>query len=312
MRDEEIEKEAEVEEENKEVQEVEEENKEAQLKQPEEEIKHEEDESNDVSADGLVRLQKIIADRGFCSRRKAEDYITAGKVKVNHKVVDKLGSSFDPNCYIEVDGYPLARVGQKVYLAVNKPLGFICTASDPRDRKLVTQLVPPQYGRVFPIGRLDINSEGLILLTNDGDFANLVMHPSSSPDKVYEVKINKRLTKPEIEQLRNGIPLEDGMTSPAQVREAGISIYNCTYEITIHEGRNREIRRMMEYLGKRVYSLKRISIGNIGLKDMPRGSYREVPLKVVEQMRADCMTRKKNNDLQKVMEEKKKAALNAK
>lgn len=120
MIDEEIEKEAEVEEENKEAQEVEEENKEVQLEQPEEEIKHEEDESNDVSADGLVRLQKIIADRGFCSRRKAEDYITAGKVKVNHKVVDKLGSSFDPNCYIEVDGYPLARVGQKyIWQSIN-------------------------------------------------------------------------------------------------------------------------------------------------------------------------------------------------
>lgn len=281
---------------------MENENKEEVIESVNEEVVNDED----VTADGKVRLQKIIADRGFCSRRKAEEYITAGRVSVNHQVVDQLGSSFDPNCYIEIDGYPLAKVGQKVYLAVNKPLGFICTASDPKDRKLVTQLVPPQYGRVFPIGRLDINSEGLILLTNDGEFANLVMHPSSSPEKTYEVSVDKRLTKDEIENLKNGIMLEDGMTAPAKVREVGISIYRCTYQITIHEGKNREIRRMMEYFGKRVVKLKRITIGNIDLKDMPKGAYREVPSKVIEQLRAECLRKKKMYDLQKMMEEKKK------
>lgn len=260
----------------------------------------------DVSEDGKVRLQKIIADRGFCSRRKAEEYITAGRVTVDRRVVDQLGSSFDPNCRIEIDGFVLPKVGQKVYLAVNKPLGFICTASDPKDRKLVTQLVPPQYGRVFPIGRLDINSEGLILLTNDGEFANLVMHPSSSPDKTYEVSIDKRLSREEMEKLSNGIMLEDGMTAPAKIREVGISIYKCTYQITIHEGRNREIRRMMEYFGKKVVKLKRITIGNIDLKEMPKGAFREVPPKVIEQLRAECLRKKKMSDYQKAKSEQTK------
>lgn len=260
----------------------------------------------DVSEDGKVRLQKIIADRGFCSRRKAEEYITAGRVTVDRRVVDQLGSSFDPNCRIEIDGFVLPKVGQKVYLAVNKPLGFICTASDPKDRKLVTQLVPPQYGRVFPIGRLDINSEGLILLTNDGEFANLVMHPSSSPDKTYEVSIDKRLSREEMEKLSNGIMLEDGMTAPAKIREVGISIYKCTYQITIHEGRNREIRRMMEYFGKKVVKLKRITIGNIDLKEMPKGAFREIPPKVIEQLRAECLRKKKMSDYQKAKSEQTK------
>lgn len=258
---------------------------------------NEQDSKEDISPDGKVRLQKIIADRGFCSRRKAEEYITAGRVTVNHVVVDKLGSMFAPNVRIEIDGYPLALPGQKVYLAVNKPLGFICTASDPQDRKLVTQLVPPQYGRVFPVGRLDINSEGLTLLTNDGEFANLIMHPSSSPDKVYEVKIDKRLSEDDLDKLRKGIMLEDGLTAPALVKEIGISLYGCTYQLTIHEGKNREIRRMMEALGRRVLSLKRTAIGTIRLKDMPRGAYKEIPMKVVDQMIADCKKRKVQNDI---------------
>lgn len=257
----------------------------------------EKDNQEDVSADGKVRLQKIIADRGFCSRRKAEEYITAGRVTVDRVVVDKLGSMFKPDAKIEIDGYPLSRPGQKVYLAVYKPLGFICTANDPQDRKLVTQLVPPQYGRVFPVGRLDINSEGLILLTNDGDFSNLIMHPSSAPDKVYEVKIDKRLTSEEMEKLRNGVLLDDGWTSPALVKEVGISLYGCTYQLTIHEGKNREIRRMMEHFGRRVLSLKRTAIGTIRLKDMPRGSYKEIPPKVVDQMVSDCKKRKVKNDI---------------
>lgn len=253
-------------------------------------------EEEQPSSNGRVRLQKIIADRGFCSRRKAEELIEAGRVSVDGETVLELGSAFDPDCAIEIDGYLLAKVGQKVYLAVNKPLGFLCTDSDPEDRKLVTKLVPPQYGRVFPVGRLDINSEGLTLLTNDGDFANLVMHPSSSPDKVYEVKVDKRLSEKELQEIQKGVMLEDGMTAPASIRETGISLYGCTYQLSIHEGKNREIRRIMEVFGRRVLSLKRTAIGVIRLRDMPRGAYREIPPKVVEQMVADCNRRKIQND----------------
>lgn len=258
---------------------------------------------DDISPDGKVRLQKIIADRGFCSRRKAEELIVAEKVKVNGEIINTLGMSFDPNCKIEIDGYELKKPGQKVYLAVNKPLGFICTADDPQHRKLVTQLVPPQYGRVVPVGRLDINSEGLIILTNDGEFVNLVTHPSSSPDKVYEVKIDGRLTREDREKIQKGILLDDGYTAPAVIKEMMTSIYGCLYQITIHEGKNREIRRMMEYFNKKVISLKRIAVGPIKLKDMPRGAYREIPLKIINEMLVDCREKKRMYELKKKMEE---------
>lgn len=254
--------------------------------------------------DGKDRLQKIIAERGYCSRRKAEDLIEAGKVKVDGVLVNTLGQRFLKDCKIEIDGKPLLSLkdsvaaGQNpyVYLAINKPLGFICAASDPQHRRLVTELVPPKYGRVFPIGRLDINSEGLLLLTNDGDFSNLVMHPSSSPDKVYEVRIDSRLTYPQMDELRKGIVLEDGLTAPCQIKEVGFTLNDATYEITLHEGKNREVRRMMNYFGKNVKGLRRIQIGPLKMGNMKLGSYVVLPTAVVDKIRKNCLAKKVAND----------------
>lgn len=244
------------------------------------------------------RLQKIIAMRGYCSRRDAEKLILAGHVKVDGQLINQLGTKHDLKCKIEIDGKPLLppKIGEKVYLAVYKPLGFICSADDPQGRKLVTSLVPPKYGRVFPIGRLDINSEGLIFLTNDGEFANLLMHPSSAPSKVYRVRVDSRLTRDQQEELRNGIVLEDGLTAPCQVKETEIAINGCTYEITLHEGKNREIRRMMQYFDKKVLSLVRIQIGPVKVGNLRKGSFVLLPPAAVDKLRRDCEMRKLKNN----------------
>lgn len=244
------------------------------------------------------RLQKIIAMRGYCSRRIAEKLITNGKVKVNGQVVTELGAKFPIDCELEVEGKNLLAAkstDEYVYLAVNKPLGFICTTSDPQGRKLVTDLVPPKYGRVFPVGRLDINSEGLIFLTNDGEFSNLLMHPSSAPSKIYRVKIDSSLTRDQEEELKHGIMLEDGMTAPCELKRMEIFASGVTYEITLHEGKNREIRRMMDYFGKKVINLTRIQIGPIAMGNLHKGSYVVLPPAVVNRIKKDCMDRKAKN-----------------
>ncbi len=255
----------------------------------------------------IARIQKIISERGFCSRRKAEELIQAGKVEVDGKLVTELGASFPVDCEVVVDGKKLPSKAEidsrKYYIAVNKPLGFICSASDPQNRRLVTELVPPQYGRVYPIGRLDINSEGLVFLTNDGEFDNLMMHPSSAPAKVYEVQIDGRLTPAQLEQLRNGIVLEDGLTAPCDAIEIGCSqapdfsgkVYGL-YKITLQEGKNREVRRMMQYFGFNVVHLKRTQIGIVKLGKMRKGSYVVLPPDIVERMRRDCLMRKAHNN----------------
>lgn len=252
------------------------------------------------------RLQKVIAERGYCSRRKAEELIQKGRVTVDGKVVDTLGETVSPDAHIEIDGTPLPTKeemeSRKVYIAVYKPLGFICSAFDPQHRRLITELIPPRYGRVYPVGRLDINSEGLVFMTNDGEFANLITHPSSSPEKVYEVKIDTRLTPQQQEELRNGIMLEDGMTAPCQVKEIAFSLSEVThsingvYRITLTEGRNREVRRMMQYFGKNVLTLKRTQIGMVKLGKLRKGSYVVLPDPIVQRIMEDCRLRKMQND----------------
>lgn len=248
-----------------------------------------------------TRLQKIIADRGFCSRRKAEEYIQAGKVKVDGALVTELGNKFEEDtCIVEVDGTVLRPLKKTFhYLKVNKPLGFICSMNDPQGRKTVDLLVPTKYGRLFPVGRLDINSSGLLLMTDDGDFANLVMHPSSSLGKTYIVTVDGILKSEEKEKLAKGILLEDGMTAPAEVKTISVWPDKSVFEITIHEGRNRQIRRMVEALGHKTYALKRVQVGPIKLGDLPRGAYEEIPLSTVEEMKRLCRENKKNNTYKK-------------
>ncbi|MFA6796024.1 MAG: pseudouridine synthase [Bacilli bacterium] len=251
----------------------------------------------------LIRLQKLIADRGYCSRRKAEQYILDGKVKVDGIVVRELGNKFeDSKVTVEIDGTVLKPISnpKKYYFLVNKPCGFITSLSDDRGRKTVDKLIPPKYGRLFPVGRLDINTSGALIMTNDGDFANLVMHPSSSFNKTYTVEVSGRFTSLDKNRLERGIMLEDGLTSPAKVEILSVSTTYSKINITIHEGRNREVRRMMEALNHRVISLMRIKIGNMSVAKLKTGQYAQIPENIIESIRKKCLYNKEHNTYKKL------------
>ncbi len=225
------------------------------------------------------RVQKIIANAGYCSRRDAEELIIKGKVKVNGKAIkigDKADSEKDE---VTVDGKAITKT-KKLYLAFNKPPDCLTTLDDPEGRKTILAYIKlPQ--RVIPIGRLDFKTEGLLLLTSDGEFANKVMHPRYEVRKTYNVYLDKEFLEKDAEQVRRGIKLEDFTTNTAEVRH--ISPKKDVIEIIIHEGQNRVIRRMMEALGYRVRQLRRIKVGTIELGDLPLGKWRELTPQEVEQ-----------------------------
>ncbi len=250
----------------------------------------------------LVRLQKIIADRGFCSRRKAEEFISDSKVKVDGHIVTELGQKYEEDTVeIEIAGTKIKPNNSKhKYYLVNKPIGFICTAQDDRGRKEVTRLIPPSEGRLFPVGRLDINTSGAIILTDDGDFANLVMHPSSSFEKTYEVVINGVLSSKEKVMLERGVMLDDGLTAPAKVTEFLITPERSTFEITIHEGRNRQVRRMVQAVNHDVIALRRTRIGPLKLGNLVLGGYVSIPSTTIESIKKTCRFNKSHNSYKKL------------
>lgn len=224
------------------------------------------------------RLQKILAAAGVASRREAEKIITAGRVRVNGKVVTELGSKFDPDrARIAVDGKPIA-AESKVYYMFYKPRGVVTTMSDPQNRRSVADFVGSLPERVFPVGRLDYNTEGLLILTNDGALAQALMHPSHEVNKTYLVKVPGIVPDEKFDMLRLGVKLEDGMTAPAVVNLRSYEHeHNFTvFDITIHEGRNRQIRRMCDAIGFPVRDLKRIKMGPLALSDLGRGKFREL------------------------------------
>jgi 23S rRNA pseudouridine2605 synthase len=246
----------------------------------------------------LVRLQKIIADRGYCSRRTAEDLIAQGQVSVDGKVITEQGVKMEEDTVVITIGNTVLKPRENTgfhYVLVNKPIGFITAMSDERGRKTVNLLVPEFYGRLFPVGRLDINSSGALIMTDDGDFANLVAHPSSSFPKTYEVTVDGLLTTEQRNKIKNGLMLEDGMTAPAELRIINLSLDESTVQITIHEGKNREIRRMMEALGHQTLELCRTAIGPIQLGELPRGAYREISPETVTSIRETCLANRANN-----------------
>jgi len=238
----------------------------------------------------LERLQKIIAGAGIVSRRKAEELITAGRVVVNGQPVTELGSKADPETdHIRVDGKLLKGPERHVYLALNKPKGYVTTMSDPEGRPTISKLIKGVKGRVYPVGRLDYASEGLLLLTNDGDLAHKLMHASSHVPKTYVVKVAKQPKPEDIEKLRAGVKiLEKGgrrvQTGPALiriVREAD----NPWYEVTLVEGRNRQIRKMFEEVGHHVEKIRRVRYGPLEL-DVPPGEFRPLTLMEISKLRA--------------------------
>ncbi len=233
------------------------------------------------------RIQKIISAAGVTSRRAAEEMILEGRVRVNGQVVTELGSKADPeNDHIKVDGKLINPKQPKTYIMLNKPVGYVTTLSDPEQRKTVQDLMRGVKVRVYPVGRLDYNTEGMLLLTNDGDFAHLITHPRYELPKTYLVKVKGVLDDRAVNSLETGMYLRDGRTAPARVRRIRKEAANSWVEITIHEGRKRQVRRMIDHVGNSVIRLKRVKIGGLSLGDIPVGAYRHLTLEEVKLLRS--------------------------
>lgn len=225
----------------------------------------------------MMRLQKYLALCGVASRRTAEKMISEGRVSVNHRIVTEMGLLVDETAdFVEADGLPVAIQAEKHYIAYNKPIGEVTTVSDPEGRATVMDKFRDYPVRLYPVGRLDYDSEGLLLLTNDGDMMNRVLHPSRVVSKVYLTKVSNQVSGEEIRLLRRGVMIDGKMTSPASVRLIRYETFDTVLLISIHEGRNRQVRRMVDAIGHQVVSLKRVKFGPVSLGDLPSGKWRRL------------------------------------
>jgi 23S rRNA pseudouridine2605 synthase len=223
----------------------------------------------------LERLQKLISQAGITSRRAAEELIVNGRVTVNGVVITELGSKADPaKDRVAVDGKPLQFSETHLYILLNKPTGYITALKDSQDRPLVTDLLVGVEERVYPVGRLDYNTEGLLLLTNDGDWANRLMHPSHEVEKEYHVRVRGKVLEQQLKRMAGGVELEDGVTAPARVRMVKSSDLNDWISVTIHEGRNRQVRRMCEVVSLSVVRLRRVRYGPLEIGALKPGQFR--------------------------------------
>lgn len=226
--------------------------------------------------DNKIRLQKFLSEAGVASRRKAEDLIRAGAVKVNG-VKASIGDSVDPKKdTVTLKGKRVRKETNLRYILLNKPRGYVTTADDELGRKCVTQLVSEVKERVYPVGRLDRVSEGALIMTNDGEFANMMMHPSHHVPKTYRVTVRPGVTNEQVETLENGIELDGRMTLPAQVHVISKEEGRAVLEIVLYEGRNRQIRRMCEALELEVARLRRIAVGPVKLGMLKPGQWRDL------------------------------------
>lgn len=226
---------------------------------------------------GAVRLQKVMADAGVASRRKAEVLILAGRVTVNGRVVSELGTKVDPERdHVKVDGRHLKPVPPEMFVMLHKPKGYLSAMSDPDGRPTIADLLKGVRCRVFPVGRLDFDAEGLILLTNHGTMAQALLHPRYHVPKTYLVKVKGILTGPERAALEAGVQLDDGPTGPAKVTPITKATQNSWVELTIHEGRKHQVKRMLDSIGHPVIKLKRVRFGPLALGELPVGEYRYV------------------------------------
>lgn len=233
----------------------------------------------------MERLQKVIAHAGITSRRKAEEYILAGRVRVNGKVVKELGVKVSKRDLIEVDEVPIYQEEYGYYL-LYKPKGVISAVADDKGRKVVTDLLPMVKERIYPVGRLDYDTSGILLLTNDGDFAQRLTHPKHEVDKVYVAKVKGIATKTMLSPLTKGIKIEGKRTSPAryQILSVDPKTNHSIVELTIHEGRNHQVKNMLQAVGLPVQKLKREKYGDLTLQGLRPGDYRELNKKEVSSL----------------------------
>lgn len=241
---------------------------------------------------GLVRLQKYMADLGIASRRKSEQMIADGMVKVNGRVAaigDKVNPKRDK---VTVRGRKIAAgaKAKRYYIMLNKPRGYVTTMSDEMGRKCVAELVKDIPARIYPVGRLDRDSEGLLLMTNDGEFANRVTHPSKHVYKVYRVTVRPAINEEQLVEMSSGMVIDGKKTAPAEVRVVQREEGRCVLEIILREGRNRQIRKMCEQLGLEVPRLKRIAVGQVKLGGLKSGAWRELTKDEVHRLQANSNT----------------------
>lgn len=225
----------------------------------------------------MVRLQKYLARCGVASRRKSEDIIRSGRVSVNGEVVREMGVQIDEeNDVITLDGSVVKPEKKMVYVMLNKPAGFVTTASDEKGRQTVMDLVADIPVRIYPVGRLDYDTEGLLLMTNDGDLTYKITHPKNNVEKTYVAEVAGNMNMGTITSLRNGVYIDGVRTSPAKVEVLGATQLGTKMEITIHEGRNRQVRRMFEAVGCKVKRLKRTKEAGLNLGHVPLGRWRKL------------------------------------
>ena len=230
-----------------------------------------------ADADGLVRLQKLLAQSGVASRRKCEELMLAGEVEVDGEVVTRLGTKVDPRtAVIRVGGKRLPPVSAHVYLVLNKPRGVVSTMSDPEGRPTLTDYVGDRPERLFHVGRLDTDTDGLIILTNDGDFAQRLAHPSYEVEKTYVAEVRGVVTKATLKRLKQGVTLDDGPVEVRRARVISTEGKRSIVEVVIHEGRNRIVRRLLDHVGHPVQQLTRTRIGPVALERLRQGTVREL------------------------------------
>jgi 23S rRNA pseudouridine2605 synthase len=233
-----------------------------------------------------TRLNKYIAQAGVASRRHADELIAYGKVRINGKVVRQLGTMVAPGDKVDVSGTPIAPIADKAYLVVHKPPGVLTTLRDPQGRRTISELLPKRAPRVVPVGRLDYDTAGVLLMTNDGELANRLLHPRYGVEKIYRATVAGRLSTEEVKRLNDGVLLDGGeQAAGAKLRVVSVRSGSSVIDITVHEGRNRQVRRMFEAVGHPVQALVRLRFGPISLGDLPVGHTRELTPKELSALR---------------------------
>lgn len=231
---------------------------------------------------GEIRLQKLLAEAGIASRRKAEEIIKQGRVSVNGLKVSCMGIKVEESDTVEVDGKKVERAGKKIYIMLNKPEGYVSTVKDQFGRKTVMDLITGVEERIFPVGRLDYDTSGLLLLTNDGELAYRTTHPKHEIEKVYVAEVKGYVTREDVKRFEEGLEIDGYKTAPARMRvmEAGKNF--SLVEIKIHEGRNRQVRKMCDIIGHTVVKLKRVAEGHLRLGNLKEGEWRHLSRKELE------------------------------